>query len=207
MKLTKSQQSVMHSYRNGDRVSDIVMKGEKDGKLVFECVFDNERRLVHVGKRGKVEMARMHDIYQTNTEKSDAEKAAEVAGNLFTIRYFMCTPQKKAILEGFRSEEKQFFFDKVKELAERIENMPKTYEQDGLGDDAVAYLHYFKGGMDFYITEKDMEEQQFQAFGLSVIHESELGYVSIDELIHNDVELDFHFTPTKIGELKKWHSL
>ena len=53
------------------------------------------------------------------------------------------------------SEEYAFFEEKVNEYANRIKTMPVTYKQDGLGDDAIVYLHYFVGGADWYITEKD----------------------------------------------------
>lgn len=46
------------------------------------------------------------------------------------------------------SEEKEYFADLMKSLRQTIETMPKTYEQDGLADDALAYLHYFAGGND-----------------------------------------------------------
>ncbi|CAM3834843.1 hypothetical protein VRRI112168_02265 [Vreelandella rituensis] len=45
----------------------------------------------------------------------------------------------------------------IQELANTVSSMPVTYEQDGLGDQAIAYLHYFMGGADFFITEKDMK--------------------------------------------------
>lgn len=41
------------------------------------------------------------------------------------------------------------------------------YEQDGKGEEAIVTLHYFRGGMDWFITEKDMEPEQHQAFGLA----------------------------------------
>ena len=70
---------------------------------------------------------------------------------------------------------------------------------DGKGDDAVVYLHYFRGGMDWYITEKDMEEEQHQAFGLADLgYGGELGYISIQELIDNGVSL------TCIGSRRRW---
>ena len=82
--------------------------------------------------------------------------------------------------------------------------MPRTYEQDGLRNEAIAYLHYFNGNMDFYITEKDTHEsEQWQAYGVSVRidHDSELGYISIADLLDNGFEIDLYFTPTKIGEI------
>jgi hypothetical protein len=76
--------------------------------------------------------------------------------------------------------------------------MPKTYETDGQGDEAIAHLHYFTSGFDWYITERDMEEEQLQAFGLACVHETELGYISIVELLRNGAELDLHFMPKAI---------
>ena len=61
--------------------------------------------------------------------------------------------------------------------------------------------------MDFYITERDSDEDgqgQIQAFGLADLgYGAELGYISIAELISNHVELDFHFKPTTIAQLKQ----
>lgn len=104
-----------------------------------------------------------------------------------------------------RSEEKEFFIGKLMELADLIERMPKTYGQDGKGDDAIVHLHYFGGGSgNWWITEKDSEPEQNQAFGLADLgYGAELGYISIMELCENRVELDLHWTPVTIGELKK----
>jgi hypothetical protein len=90
--------------------------------------------------------------------------------------------------------------------------MPKSYETDGQGDKAIAHLHYFAGGSDFYITEKDKGDgrdevpgQQHQAFGLSDVFGDggELGYVSIAELIQHKVELDLYWTPRTLAEIRK----
>lgn len=125
------------------------------------------------------------------------------------LRSFISNSQLSAMASGMRGEEKQYFFDKAVELAATISTMPKTYEQDGKGDQSIAYLHYFHGNMDWYITEKDMgspddtEPGQHQAFGLADIgFGSELGYISIAELIENGIELDFHFKPRTIAEVE-----
>jgi len=113
-------------------------------------------------------------------------------------------PQQAAVLKDLiKGEEGLFFAEKVQQLEHKINTMPQTYETDGQGDEAVAYLHYFIGGCDWYITEKDMEDEQLQAFGLASIQEVELGYISIEELKANNVEIDLHFEPTTIGELKE----
>ncbi|MHB1669897.1 hypothetical protein, partial [Thiomonas sp.] len=70
---------------------------------------------------------------------------------------FMGRAQIDALADGCRnSEEQQFFRAKVVELAGIIATMPKSYETDGQGLDAVAHLHYFTPSWDWYITEKDV---------------------------------------------------
>lgn len=111
--------------------------------------------------------------------------------------------QLSAMQDGLASEECKFFFEKVLALGKLFETMPKTYEQDGMGDQAVAHLHYFLGGMNWYITERDIEDEQLQAFGFADIGQGgELGYICIQELIENGVELDLHWTPISLKAIK-----
>ncbi len=121
---------------------------------------------------------------------------------LTTLQGFIGRRQLSAIASGCRSEERQFFLDTLVELGDRVASMPKTYEQDGLGDDAIAYLHYFGPTSDFYITERDREVEQLQAFGQADLgFGPELGYISIVEILAAHVELDFHFTPTSLASI------
>jgi len=125
-----------------------------------------------------------------------------------TLRQFIGKSQLSAIGDACQSEEKQYFFDKLVEMAGIINAMPKTYEQDGKGDQAIAYLHYFRGGMDWYITERDMETAdgpgQHQAFGLADLGDGgELGYISIVELLANGIELDLHFAPKTLAQIRQ----
>ena len=123
--------------------------------------------------------------------------------DVMTLRRIAGPDQVAAILEGGTGEEGEFFREKIAEYAERFLTMPKVYEQDGKGDEAVAYLHYFTGGMDWYITERDTIEIQDQAFGLADLGcGAELGYISIVELIQNGVELDLHWEPKTLGAIK-----
>ncbi len=124
---------------------------------------------------------------------------------------FMSVSQLKSVDELSTGEEGQFFIDTLVGLANIVKTMPKTMEQDENGDEAIAYLHYFKGGVNFYIAEKDVgdsamsnvEQRQDKAFGLASIgHGAELAYISIAELIKNNVELDFHFKPVSIASLQ-----
>lgn len=138
------------------------------------------------------------DAGAAKATKDDADKALAV------LRPFMSASQIGAVKDGMRGEEAQFFFDKAVELSGIVSTMPKTYDQDGKGDDAVAYLHYFRGAGDWYITEKDMDGAGTeQAFGLADLGSGgELGYISIAELVGAGVELDFHFEPKTIGKIK-----
>jgi len=112
------------------------------------------------------------------------------------------------MMRGFlKGKEAGHFADKFIELAKRISDMPKTYEQDGKGDEAIVYLHYFRGNQDWWIYEKDAETQdrlgQHQAFGLADLgYGGELGYISIVELVAAGVELDLYFRPTPLAEIK-----
>lgn len=82
--------------------------------------------------------------------------------------------------------------------------MPAIYEQATKGNDAIIYLHYFKGGLDWYITKRDFSADQYQAFGYARHWDGlEAGYISIKELIENGVELDLYWKPKTIGEIKK----
>lgn len=127
------------------------------------------------------------------------------------LRSFIGTSQMSAVIQGLIGEERQYFVDKMLELEKLIKGMPHTYQQDGKGDKAIAYLHYFRGDMNWFVTEKDkgastdeVKGAQLQAFGLANYHgnEPELGYISIQALVQNNVELDFHWTPKTLAEIK-----
>lgn len=127
------------------------------------------------------------------------------ANAMYSIRHFIGLSQKTAIREYIQhSEESQHFINKMIEYAQRIEAMPKVYEQDGMGENAVAHLHYFIGGCDWWITEKDTSAEQYQAFGLADLgYGAELGYISIEEITGCGAELDLFWTPCTLAELKE----
>lgn len=118
---------------------------------------------------------------------------------------FMPTAQLKTMIGLVNGEEGAFFSEKLDELHMLVDTMPKTYGQDGMGDEAVAYLHYFKNGADWYITERDMEDEQLQAFGLADLFGDggELGYISIEELKSVGAEFDLYWSPKTLREIKQ----
>ena len=112
------------------------------------------------------------------------------------LKKFISKQQINSLEYLLKSEEKQYFKDKIDEIYTIVDTMPKTYDTDGEGDSAIVYLHYFINNSDFYITEKDIEDEQLQAFGLVSLSgdEPELGYVPISELIDMNVELDLYWS-------------
>ena len=126
---------------------------------------------------------------------------------LSTFRAFVGPAQRQAIYSAMKGEEGAWFRSKVAELIAMLEAMPKTYEQDGKGEQAIAYLHYFTAGCDWYITERDIDadgEGQVQAFGTADLgYGPELGYISIVEILECGAELDLHFTPAALSQIRK----
>lgn len=126
----------------------------------------------------------------------------EAAEAVNQLRPFISKGQLQILGAACYGEDRQFFIDKIVEYGARVNDMPKVYDQDGLGDNAIAYLHYFRGGFDAYVTERDTSRDQHQAFGLiNLGFGYDLGYISIQELIDNNFELDLHFEPTPLKDL------
>lgn len=133
--------------------------------------------------------------------------STETVKHAQTCKKFIPFSQLSVMGDCVRGDDGQFFIDKFAEFAERFDNMHKTYEQDGKGDEAIVHLRYFATtGAEWFITEKDMEDEQYQAFGLvnlAIGFPDSVGYISIKELQEiASVNLDLHFTPCTMGELK-----
>ncbi len=114
-------------------------------------------------------------------------------------------PQQLTLLHELseESEEAQFFKDKLQEITALINRMPVTYETEQT-DNPIAQLHYFLGSIDVYITERDVNPEQNQAFGyVNLGYGFEAGYVSIPELLESKLELDLYFARTTINTLIK----
>lgn len=121
--------------------------------------------------------------------------------------------QRQAVLELMRGEEGSFFCEKMVEMWGIVQRMPHTRQQSHLGDDAIIYLHYFIGSCDWWITEKDVGskddqpgEEQWQAFGYACLGDpmnAECGYICLPEITKCNAELDFHWKPITLRQLKE----
>lgn len=94
----------------------------------------------------------------------------------------------------------------MKLLTEEIKQMlPKLYEQDGKGMEAIAYVHFFDtlSYWHWFGSEGQAEGEDFIFFGLVKGHDNELGYFSLNELesLGERIERDLYFTPTPLSEL------
>jgi hypothetical protein len=99
-------------------------------------------------------------------------------------------------------EEKLAIAERILAVYNTFKTMPKTYETEKVTK-KVAHLHYFTGSWDWYIIEKDMQEdEQIQAFGLVKSHncpEGEMGYIDITEVTKAGGELDLYYTPKEVN--------
>ncbi|MFZ3017292.1 MAG: DUF2958 domain-containing protein [Gallionella sp.] len=151
------------------------------------------------------------NAHQTNMPLQSQEKTmtpfivtnkAEASTAFVKVRPFIGLSQIAVMADGIYGPERQFFFDKLTELVQTIETMPKTYETQDI-EDPIVHLHYFMKDMNWHITEKDMEAQQLQAFGKADLGWGfpELGYISIEELLANGAELDLHWTKKPLSQV------
>ena len=101
------------------------------------------------------------------------------------------------------------YFSWVEKIYAMVQATPVTHEQDGFGDSAIAHLHYYLGDNHWYITERDIsgDSEQYQAFGYACLAAfagcEEYGYISIVELLENNVLLDLEFKPTSMEIIKQ----
>ena len=117
-------------------------------------------------------------------------------GRSLNLKQFISQPQLSVLRDACKGEEGSYFRQMILKLKSHIVCMPKTYETDGQSDEAVVSLHYFRGGSDWWVIERDMEYEQIQAFGYVCLNGdvemAELGYINIEELIKYGVELDLY---------------
>lgn len=145
------------------------------------------------------------------TTMTMTEARQSLDGTTGFFRHWIGVAQRNALHQMLRGEEGDFFRIKLTELKNTIDKMPKTYETEAIdGKDKIVHLHYFTGPIDAWVVEKDMGDGsgdllQLQAYGKQCLtgdkSDAEWGYISIQELIDNDVEIDLYWTPKPMGEV------
>lgn len=153
----------------------------------------------------KVKPTNSHYVHVHLAEETEPKADVSVE-QIAALRKWMPAGQIDALMSLLRSEEREAGIEILNSLSETIATMPKLYEtEDTQTEDKIVYLHYFRGGSDFYIVEKDTEPVQHQAFGYSILNgdliNAEWGYISIVDLIQNNIELDFHWQQRTFKEV------
>jgi hypothetical protein len=124
---------------------------------------------------------------------------------LGTLRLLTPPEQFEVIADAMMGEKGDHFIEIIDRIHATWLVMPKTDDSDAQGHAALARLHYFTGGCDWWIVERDADPDgagQVQAFGIADLGMGrELGYISIPELLENGAELDLYFNPVTIGEI------
>lgn len=169
----------------------------------------------------------------SNGSEHDIMNARALLGGSSWFANFMGPAQRFFLLESIlRGEEAAELAKLVVDAATAIRNTPLTYQTTDLSmGEKKLCLHYFRGGIDAWIVERDIGDcplfnpietpvsewpippemlgfdVQHQAFGrITVVgggwREAEWGYISIQELIDNGVELDLHWVVKTAKEMK-----
>lgn len=131
-----------------------------------------------------------------------------------TLKHFIGLRQRSVLADTLRGEERVAIAEIVLRVEAQIKAAPKTYETDVIETaDKVFQLHYFGGPVDAWIVERDQGDspggpgfdEQTQAFGKITLtgdkDDAEWGYISIQDLIENHIELDLCWTPKTAKEL------
>mgnify|MGYP001557854166 CR=1 FL=1 len=118
------------------------------------------------------------------------------------FREFVPLFQQSVIIQQ-KSEE---LVSVVGSITDNIFKCPPLYSQDGLGKQAIVYMHYFIGGADIWISEVDKETKE--GFGYTILNGdtemAEFGYTSISEIISTKQgEMDLYWTPKTFEEALK----
>ena len=142
------------------------------------------------------------------TDQQRIKAAAKLLQKRGPLAPWIPDSQRLVTLDSLRGEEALWFADLAETLAERVRTLPKLYAQDGKGDDAIVYLHYFYGGSDWYVTEHDTSDEPHQCYGYAILNgdlrNAEMGYISLSDLFAAVplVNLDYHFDPRPLREVK-----
>jgi hypothetical protein len=200
-------------------LDDITMENK-----IIQYAYDyyNELESEYGAEGQKLDIDTIHKIAGTKSASKEVDDlTTQYMKNKKKLLAFMSNSQQKALYRMMYGEESNAGREIFNRLIKTIDSMPGQYETDKIkAADKIVHLHYFQGDSDWYIVEKDKgqskkeEEEaglvygkQYQAFGYAILNgdtiNAEWGYVNIQELIENNVELDFYWTPKKFSEIKK----
>ncbi len=122
---------------------------------------------------------------------------------LSTLRRFVPARQMNILNSMLRGEEREFFAEAMTELDFRWNDLPiiGTAGSDQPSDVAMATIHLFSPGADWWIVEKPAIPTE-PAFGIADLGFRELGYFELSEILKlRNVEVDLHWTPKTVSQV------
>jgi hypothetical protein len=120
-------------------------------------------------------------------------------------RHLMPRGEILALAQNLKGEEGLAIAETITKAWQAFQDMPFTYATENTPD-PLARMHYFLGGWDWWITEKDGDAEEAQFFGFvksGLCPQGELGYISPEEITQVGAELDLYFTPAPLSTFKK----
>ena len=178
------------------KVADEAAKKEEQKKLITEFAEKHNLDPKKV-EAGMKQAFKEIDNIGKKTEKKPTK--AQILKDVIKPQLFDLGIIPHSQIEATNTEQ----IDNVQALLETIAIMPKMYKGDH-----TARLHYFVGGMDYYITELGDD-----GVGYGYVDNngdpmtSEWGYVDLKELASagdmKGLNIDYFFTPKLVGDLIK----
>lgn len=129
-----------------------------------------------------------------DSEKSADDDLTVSPKELAIAKSVLPTVQYVSTLKFAQGEEREFFVNKIKEIAVAVENAPKINATDGLEEHRIVLRYFHPSGTQSFITEIGKDGD---AFGFQCLNDdwdnAEWGYLNIDELKNiRGMEVDFH---------------
>lgn len=129
-----------------------------------------------------------------DSEKSADDDLTVSPKELAIAKSVLPTVQYVSTLKFAQGEEREFFVNKIKEIAVAVENAPKINAMDGLEEHRIVLRYFHPSGTQSFITEIGKDGD---AFGFQCLNDdwenAEWGYLNIDELKNiRGMEVDFH---------------
>lgn len=129
-----------------------------------------------------------------DSEKSVDNNLTVSPKELAIAKSVLPTVQYVSTLKFAQGEEREFFVNKIKEIAVAVENAPKINATDGLEEHRIVLRYFHPSGTQSFITEIGKDGD---AFGFQCLNDdwenAEWDYLNIDELKNiRGMEVDFH---------------
>ena len=129
-----------------------------------------------------------------DSEKSVDNNLTVSPKELAIAKSVLPTVQYVSTLKFAQGEKREFFVNKIKEIAVAVENAPKINATDGLEEHRIVLRYFHPSGTQSFITEIGKDGD---AFGFQCLNDdwenAEWDYLNIDELKNiRGMEVDFH---------------